>query len=230
MRSIVVVIGFITIFIVAAMLSTPAYSSGFLPIATPASSTTPSAETLVEQARLLNRAERPTAALLLLDQVIIEAESDDVSLYRAYFQRGQIYQEQGSYELAIRDYTQAIELQPNLSEVYAFRAAAYFLINELDDAIADYDAAIANDESEPNYYIARGIIRARQEDYDAAIDDFSLALAFDTDSAVAYRERGLAAYATGQVSLATTDLQQYLLLAPEAPDRQQIESILEDLE
>ncbi|PJF44877.1 MAG: hypothetical protein CUN55_01820 [Phototrophicales bacterium] len=229
-----IILGIATVFLsllVVLIINTPT-SSMALPsfTNTPPVEQTPSTDILVEQARLLKRAERPTAALFLLEQVILNPSSDEADLYRAYFLRGQLYQEQAQYELAIRDYSEAITLQPNLSEVYAFRATAFFAIADYEAAIADYDLAIEKDPSEPSYYVARGILHAQKKDYEIAIDDFTTALAIDDTLAVAYRERGLAAYAIDQISLATTDLQQYLRLSPNAPDREQIEAILKNLE
>lgn len=231
MKNIILVGSLCWLLFVMVLISTPANAVGMLPTtATPINAEPASADILVEQARLLNRANRATAAQFLLNQVIDDPNSNNIALYRAYFLRGQILQTHAEYELAIRDYSDAIALQPNLSEVYAYRATAFFALQDYDAAIADYDAAILYDESEPNYYLARGIIRVQQEDFITAIDDFSLALAFDDELAIAYRERGLAAYASSRLPLAITDLQQYLLLAPDAPDRDQIEAILKDLE
>lgn len=231
MKNTILVASLGTLLVLTVFISTPANAIGLLPTtATPITTERAGADVLVEQARLLNRANRLTAALFLLDQVIIDPSSNDIALYRAYFLRGQISQAQAEYESAIRDYDNAIALQPSLSEVYAYRATAFFALQDYDAAIADYDAAILYDESEPNYYLARGIIRVQLGDYAEAIDDFSLALAFDAELAIAYRERGLAAYTSNRLPLAITDLQQYLRLAPDAPDRNQIEAILVDLE
>lgn len=231
MKNVILIVGMIAILGLTVFIGTPVAAIGTLPTtATPANSTPASPDVLVEQARLLYRANRPSAAQILLNQVILNPESSDIARYRAYFLRGELYQDQAAYEAAIQDYSNAIALQPNLSEVYAFRATALFAIGDYDAAIADYDAAIASDPSEPNYYLARGIIRIQQQDFATAIDDFTTALAIDDELAVAYRERGLAAYALDQIGLASTDLQRYLVLAPNAPDRDQITTILEDLE
>ena len=71
------------------------------------------------------------------------------------------YLKTGSYELAIRDLTRAIELKPNYTAAYADRAEAYRLIADFDRAISDSARALdirGDARSEANAYRTRAKI------------------------------------------------------------------------
>lgn len=200
-----------------------------LPSASPQPPATAAPDVLVEQARLLNNADRPAAAQQALNDALQDVTIDQISLFRAYFLRAQVFQQQGNLEQALSDYTDAITAQPDIAEVYAFRATIYFSLEDYENALIDYTTAIEFDGSQASYYLARGIVYTLLEDYDTAIADFSAALSFDDSLVTAYRERGLAALANNDPTQAQNDLLTYLEQSPEATDREQIEEILEDL-
>ena len=56
---------------------------------------------------------------------------------------------QGRYDEAIKECTEAIELAPNFAEAYSNRGIAYVQKGELDQAIADFDKAIELDPDLP---------------------------------------------------------------------------------
>ena len=120
--------------------------SALLPSGTPSPETsqTPSVDDLYEQSRSLYQADRVTAALsrlnLLFDRPNLD-DADPILLFRAYFLRGQIYLERGNISLAISDLTQAIGFQPEIAEVYEFRALAYVQQEDYEAAIGDYSQA-----------------------------------------------------------------------------------------
>lgn len=200
-----------------------------LPVGTPSTPIAPNADVWVEQARLLSNADRPTAALRLLDEALAFDDLDDVAAFRAYFLRGQIYQQQENLERALRDYSEAISLQPTIAEVYAFRATVHFSLTDYESALADYEQAINFDSTTASYHLAAGIVRVQLEEYDAAINSFSAALELDEDLNVAYRERGLAALAAGDDTQAAEDLEAYLDASPRATDAAEIAEILNNL-
>lgn len=200
-----------------------------LPVGTPDTPPAPAADVLVEQARLLNNADRPVAALRLLEDALLLGTIDDVARFRAYFLRGQILQQQGKLERALLDYTDAIALQPTIAEVYAFRATVYFSLDDLESALQDYELALEYDNSQAAYYLAAGIVQAQLEAFTAAQASFTTALELDDEFVVAYRERGLAALADGDTDQARSDLQTYLDTAPDATDAAAIEEILDEL-
>ena len=63
-------------------------------------------------------------------------------LARSYGNRGNAYASKGEFDTAIKDYTKAIELNPNYAEAYYNRGNAYYKKGEFDTAIKDYTKAI----------------------------------------------------------------------------------------
>jgi tetratricopeptide (TPR) repeat protein len=61
-----------------------------------------------------------------------------VSDAETYFKSGNAHYQKGEYDLAIADYTKAIELNPNNVGVYYNRGLAYAGKGDLDRAITDY--------------------------------------------------------------------------------------------
>jgi lipoprotein NlpI len=91
---------------------------------------------------------------------------------RIYANRGMAYGASRRFDLAIADFSQAINLTPSLAATYYLRGLAYSQkdLNEL--AIADYTKAIALRPDVADTYIYRGIALARTGALDPAIADF----------------------------------------------------------
>ncbi len=77
----------------------------------------------------------------------------------AYYQRGLAYAKKGKVELAIEDYTKAIEIKPNFAEAYYYRGGAWLRLGMREKAKSDLTTArkmgmnviIASDEIRKNY-------------------------------------------------------------------------------
>jgi tetratricopeptide (TPR) repeat protein len=91
--------------------------------------------------------------------------------YRAYYKRGNAYREQGDYDLAIADYTNAIKLEPRNAVTYHHRGNAYLERGEFDRAIADFTSAIKIDPRYAAAYGGRGKAYRRQGNRDRANSD-----------------------------------------------------------
>ena len=67
----------------------------------------------------------------------------DLSLTMQYrqvhYERGLVYSDAGRYEQAIKNFTKAIDLDPDCTVVYYDRGMAYKEINEYQDAINDFE-------------------------------------------------------------------------------------------
>ena len=109
-----------------------------------------------------------------------------------YYDRGITYSEKGDYGNAIKDYTKAIELQPDYASAYYNRGVAYGQKGDYGNAIKDYTKAI---ELQPNYadaYNNRGVAYGQKGDYDKAIEDLTRAIGLKPNYARAYNNRGIA--------------------------------------
>lgn len=87
-----------------------------------------------------------TAMAFVFIQFIYESISPSHAMY--YSNRGDNYLNSGNYDLAISEYTKAIDLDPTLASLYYNRGLAYSLKEEYKLAIDDYTKSI---EFDPEY-------------------------------------------------------------------------------
>jgi len=64
---------------------------------------------------------------------------------KAILDRGCSHRQQGEFDKAIADFTEAIECDPQLALAYPNRGYAYFATRQLDRAVADYNEAFRLD-------------------------------------------------------------------------------------
>lgn len=83
------------------------------------------------------------------------------------------------YSLAVKDYTEAIRLNPKSYNAYFKRGSLYFAQQKYDEAINDYTKAIELDPKNAYAYNSRGEAHLKKNDRDLAIDDFRAALALN---------------------------------------------------
>lgn len=90
----------------------------------------------------------------------------------AYLNRAIVHTLRRSYDLAIEDYTTAIEINAAFAPAYLNRGVAHMARQEFEDALADFDRAIDIDGDYSYAYNNRGVLHASQGDYEAAVADF----------------------------------------------------------
>jgi tetratricopeptide (TPR) repeat protein/S1-C subfamily serine protease len=108
-----------------------------------------------------------------------------------YVNRGILYRRQQKYELALDDYNQAIELNPNHANAYNNRGNLYQDLQKYELALDDFNKAI---EINPNFailYYNRGNLYINQQKYDLALSDYNQAIELDSKLAMAYYNRGV---------------------------------------
>lgn len=102
----------------------------------------------------------------------------DTDIAFAYINRGTVYLNKEEYDIAIDDYTTALEYNSSLIGAYFNRAVVYGLKGEDDAAIADYTTALEYEPDDVSIYYKRANVYLDKEDYDAAIADFITALEY----------------------------------------------------
>ena len=135
---------------------------------------------------------------------------------KAYYKRGLAYWNNGEYDRAIEEYTQAITLNSQYAEAYNNRGIIYKKKEEYDRAIADYTQAITLNSKYAKAYNNRGLAYADQGEYDRAIADYTQALTLNPEYAKAYNSRGLAYEHTGQRDDAVADFKKACELGVES--------------
>jgi tetratricopeptide (TPR) repeat protein len=132
----------------------------------------------------------------------------------AFFDRAMLSKNQGEYDNAIADYTEALRLDPDFTAAYNNRGNAYDDKGMYDRAIEDYNKALRID---PNYaaaYYNRGIAYKNKGMYDRAIEDYNKALRIDPNYAAAYNNRGYAYDDKGMYDRAIEDYNKALRIDP----------------
>lgn len=95
-------------------------------------------------------------AVKLYTRVILIGDTMLKSL--AYNNRGLEYHKMRKAQLAIGDFSKAIELNPDFLKAYLNRAGIYFEIGNYKEALKDCNEALRIDPDNPNIYINRSMI------------------------------------------------------------------------
>ena len=120
----------------------------------------------------------------------------------------------GKYDDAIKNFTDAIEMDDQLIEPYNGRATAYFAKGDFDKAIADFDKTIQLDPKYAEGYSNRGQCYAEKNINDKAMADFNKAIELDPNYSQAYVNRGALYYNTGDKEKAIADLKKAVEIDP----------------
>jgi tetratricopeptide (TPR) repeat protein len=143
-----------------------------------------------------------------------------------YWNRAQFYRAQKKIDLSLRDYTQAITINPTNPELYNSRGKTYFDLamaknpndpqfkETIQKAIADYSNGIRQPNKKPASHaellINRGAAFGALENLQAAITDLSEGIQLNPDNKNGYFNRSIAYYNSGQLENALKDYQSYL--------------------
>jgi tetratricopeptide (TPR) repeat protein len=157
-----------------------------------------------------------------------------------FLDRGILFASRGDYEMAIADFTEALELNPDLSAAYVLRGRALYasastvtsvgenfsgvgiISNEgqataeqarvYEQAIEDFTQALRLDPNNVNIYGERGVTYAQKGDSDRAITDYNQAIRLNPNLAEAYISRGIAYAQKGDNDRAIADYNQAIRL------------------
>ena len=122
----------------------------------------------------------------------------NADLGEAAYSRGNTAFDQENYDLAIREYTEAIRLLPNAEGVYLNRGLSYFQKSDWDRAITDFNQTIRLNPNYAGAYYYRGRSFHEKRDYDRAITDYTQTIRLNANYANAYYWRG-SAYITRSI-------------------------------
>ena len=141
-------------------------------------------------------------------------EGEEAFTYFIHFDRAYDAAEKGDHNTAIREYSLAIDKDPNHPYAYNNLGLSYHDLKQYEQAIQDYDKAI---ELDPNYataYYNRGNSYHNLEQYKRAIQDYDKAIELDPNYADAYNNRGNSYYAMKQYEQAIQDYDKAIELDP----------------
>jgi tetratricopeptide (TPR) repeat protein len=106
------------------------------------------------------------------------------------------------------------------------RSALLLIDKQFDAALASADQAVAAMPSLPEAHYQRGLAFMARNDYGNAVEAFTRATTLDPNFAAAYYYAGLANYRVKRVDLMANNFSLFVRLAPNAPERPEVESIL----
>ncbi|MFC1806002.1 tetratricopeptide repeat protein [Planctomycetota bacterium] len=134
-----------------------------------------------------------------------------------YYSRGVSHLEAGRYGLALADFIEAIQRDPNHAEAYARRATVLRMYGRCDEAEADFAKAkelglelVEPDADKAREWWQKGRSLAGRGEHDQAIACFSRALDLDPADTANYAERGHAYLLKGDADAAIADFTQFI--------------------
>ncbi len=153
--------------------------------------------------------------IIALTNIIDAVESTKAEKATVYNIRGTAKYALHQYEEAIKDYDEAIELDPQNVDTYINRGVAKDALKKYEEALADYDKAIELDPKYAEVYNNRGLAKYALYQYKEAIKDYDKAIELSPEYAEAYSNSGLAKYALHQYKEAIKDYDKAIELSPE---------------
>ena len=136
-------------------------------------------------------------------------------LYSFYVKLGDKFLEKAEYDAVIENYTQALKIKPNETEIYYKRGFAKYQLGDYQGAIEDCTWVITN---HPNYvkaYNHLGDARYQLGDLQGAIADYSEVIRLNPFDASAYRSRADARYNLGDKQGAIEDYVRAMEINPD---------------
>jgi tetratricopeptide (TPR) repeat protein len=97
---------------------------------------------------------------------------------------------------------------------------------QLDESLESANEAVSAGDSLPESHYQRGMVLMGRKDYAEAATSFTKATQLDPNFAAAYYYAGLANYRVKRIDLMTNNFERFVKLAPTAPERPEVESIL----
>lgn len=130
-----------------------------------------------------------------------------------WFDKGYDSYLQEEYDLAVKYYTKAIKLDPDIAVIYNNRGLVYFAMKEYDKAIKDFNKGIKVNPNLAMIYNNASLVYYDLKNYDDTVKYFTKALKIDPTLEKAYYNRGFAYYKLNDYPKCIQDLKQYLKIS-----------------
>ena len=167
-------------------------------------------------------------ALLILSACLpTEDKANEQAL--KHYDQGILFTQQSQFDLAIEEYSKAIDIVPHFAKAYLNRGHAYSYKREYDKSITDYEQAIVIDPQFSLAYLNLGAVYQELGQFDQAIENYNHAIDIDPQNALTYFNRSTVYVKIGEREEAISDLERALELDLDPRLRQGAEELLEDL-
>lgn len=106
-----------------------------------------------------------------------------------YFTKGWEFFNKKDYENALKNFNDAVILDPSNPSAYYYRAQAYMKLTKFKPALDDLNTAIGIKNTSYQYFQMRGVVNNVFKDYNNALSDFNTSLSFKSDNPSAYSSK-----------------------------------------
>jgi tetratricopeptide (TPR) repeat protein len=130
------------------------------------------------------------------------------------FRRGVLLRLMGQFGEAVNAFTEAININPDMTDAYFRRGICFYNIDEDEMAISDFQHAAIIGYTDPRPRLWEGFAYAKLGEYHQAIRAYGQALALSDRYVPAYVNRGLAYMALDQEDKAIADFNEAIRLEP----------------
>jgi len=132
----------------------------------------------------------------------------------AYFWRAYAYDENGQYDLAVKDFSKSLEFEPSDATAYSNRGATYRDMGSLEKALIDLKRALAMDPNSAPVHNNVGVVLGDMGLYEEAIREYTRALEIDPHHIVALRNRARRYEKMERFKEAKEDFDKVILMNP----------------
>lgn len=149
---------------------------------------------------------RPQTLVSILGLMLLCSCSGTKSRAGAQLESGTAHLDKGEYDLAIRDFDEAIRLDSVSADAYRNRGIAFRGKEDFDRAIQDYDKAVTLAPNDARIFQNRAMAYQGKGEFDVALRDFDQAVKLKPDFGLAWKNRGRTDVYLGRFPDAAADL------------------------
>lgn len=133
---------------------------------------------------------------------------------KSFLKQGLNKLSQGNYPAALKDFKQALRIDPNFIDAYICQSLVYYYQEDYQEAIASCNQVLQINPKNVDAYNNRGLNRCAMGEYKDAIADFNQVLQIDPYHAKAFLNRGYSRLQLNDNWRAIEDFDQALRLDP----------------
>lgn len=148
---------------------------------------------------------------------------------KASYLMAKCYLELNNYDKAMEMISEEKSRNPFVVDSYILAAEMYFRKSQFKECAAEYSAAIKMRPNSAELYVKSSICYRKTDSMDIAEDMLAIALQKESGYADIYREYGYILERKGFKAQAIQSFQKYLLLSPNAADREAVQSKISQL-